>query len=93
MGFRGYSPPYLDRTWGTWGSYYNMPKPYFIYLRVTITFKLLLRIFSGSGSAFRLGFGKFTDGGLRVQGRVPPTRVLGGDFETCTLWNENFMDI
>ena len=23
---RVYSPPYLDRIWGIWGSYYNIPK-------------------------------------------------------------------
>ena len=24
FGFRGYSPPEVDRIWGTWGSYYNI---------------------------------------------------------------------
>ena len=30
---QGYSPPEVDRTWGIWGSYYNMPKAIFYLLK------------------------------------------------------------
>ena len=34
LGFRGYSPPpYVDRIWGIWGSYYNIPKAIFYLLK------------------------------------------------------------
>ena len=32
-----YSPLGVDRTWGIWGLYYNVPKPYSLYLRGTIS--------------------------------------------------------
>ena len=28
-----YSPPYVDRIWGIWGSYYNIPKAIFYLLK------------------------------------------------------------
>ena len=35
-GFTHYSPPYVDRTWDMWGSYYNMPKAIFYVLEGAI---------------------------------------------------------
>ena len=32
-GFRAYSPPDVDRIWGIWGSYYNIPKAVFYLLK------------------------------------------------------------
>ena len=29
LGFRAYSPPSVDRIWGIWGSYNNVPKAIF----------------------------------------------------------------
>ena len=38
LGFRAYRPPEVDRIWGIWGTYYhNIPKPYSIYLRGTMS--------------------------------------------------------
>ena len=31
--FRTYSPPSVDRTWGIWGSYHNIPKAIFYLLK------------------------------------------------------------
>ena len=36
LGLEPYSPPSVDRPWGIWGSYYNVPKPYSIDLTGTI---------------------------------------------------------
>ena len=33
-----FSPPFVDRIWGTWGSYYNIPKAIFHLLEGTIPF-------------------------------------------------------
>ena len=31
--FETYSPPYVDRIWGIWGSYYNVPRAIFYLLK------------------------------------------------------------
>ena len=43
-GFCAYSPPYLDRIWGIWGSCYNIPQAVFYLLKGNVRFLTQLTI-------------------------------------------------
>ena len=38
LGFRIYDPAEVDRTWGIWGSYYNIPKAIWGTVKIMVPF-------------------------------------------------------